>query len=954
MMEYQFDLLSKNIKSDQLNNTADYIRYLLISTFLLSLFVSIGFYFNFQKESHEIITWLLFSGFFEIAALLLIQRYISQKKYHAVKLHTVISIASLGLGLVVGAGIYLLHAYLPHYYSDVTFSHALYFSIILIVGYYFFCLLFLTQRLFYFFLATIPAILPIFLLQPIHQNIFDPLSYLIFDIVFIITCISGYVLYRKQLHLSRLLIKNTQLFKHAAQQAQYSNQICQRLQQEMEKSKNAENQLQHYSIDLEKVIQERTQALESTHQTLEKQKYTIELANSISSIHTWEWDISNGLLDIKNLQTYPLHNDEHLSSDLAQFIHPEDVTSTKNKLKQHFQNMTEAFECEHRMLDENGNYIWILCVGRVIKTDSLTGQPSLMLGNFRNIDRHKKSHQQMQQASNIIEHLDVGIFLLDENLHYVDANPCFYDITALTPNQVIHKKLFDLSDDYRPKQRILHLSIIDEILKTHQFQGEFEERLISGKEISIRLRVNPIYDKAKNITNYVAILTDLTEIKQQEKRLNYLENYDTVTSLPNRLYYNYKIYQHLLQHSNSIDKLAIIRLSIDRFTALNEFLGHHATSDLLKLVSQRLRLNNPNAMMIAYLNRDDFVIVYELNDIQPNIQYLCEQIMHAFQLPFEVANQELILTLSIGVAIYPEHAQQFEILNQHAQQALNHARRLGGNTIQYYSTDYDFLQVKDLSLENELRQALRNNELEIYFQPKIQIADNQLYGFETLIRWHHPQKGLLIPAQFLPSARQTSLISDIGQYVIKKTLAQLREWQDMNLPEVQISINIDPQQLYRGQLIEHLDQALEEYHVDGHHLEIEITESSLIENTEYIQKLFNQIKQRNIKLSLDDFGTGYASMAYLTKFPFDTLKIDKHFIQNMHIKNQTAIINAILAMGHAMNLTIVAEGIETQQQLDYLKEKNCDIAQGYLFSRPLHATDATAYLVNYQELKHPS
>ena len=386
----------------------------------------------------------------------------------------------------------------------------------------------------------------------------------------------------------------------------------------------------------------------------------------------------------------------------------------------------------------------------------------------------------------------------------------------------------------------------------------------------------------------------------------YLENYDIVTNLPNRFYYNYKIYQFLITHSDSIQQLAIIRLSIDRFTALYEFLGNQNTSELLKLVAQRLRLCNPNAMMVAYLTREDFVIAYELSHVSPSIQKICEQIRTNFHQSFKVAEQELLLTLSIGVAIYPDQARQFDKLNHCAQQALNHARRLGGNTIQYYTKAHDSLYEKDVNLENELRQALRNKELEVYFQPKICIRSGNIVGFETLIRWNHPERGLLLPAQFLAAAQQTSLISDIGEYVLLAATQQLREWLDLGLPEIQLSINIDAQQLYRGQLIEHVDEALERYGLLGKYLEFEITEASLIENTEYIHNLLRQLKERDIQLSLDDFGTGYSSMAYLTEFPFDVLKIDKSFVQNMHMKRHHAIINAIIAMGKAMDLKIAS------------------------------------------------
>ncbi len=249
-----------------------------------------------------------------------------------------------------------------------------------------------------------------------------------------------------------------------------------------------------------------------------------------------------------------------------------------------------------------------------------------------------------------------------------------------------------------------------------------------------------------------------------------------------------------------------------------------------------------------------------------------------------------------------------------------------------------------MHIERDLRQAIKNDELIVYYQPKINFHDQQVSGFEALVRWNHPEKGLIPPGLFIPIAEQTSLISEIGHIVIQQTAKQIRDWQALGFDNIRVSVNIVAQQLQRGHLLEDIDEALNTYHISGESLELEITESSLLENTDEVKYILEEIKKRHIHISLDDFGTGYSSLSYLTDFPIDVLKIDRSFVSKIGHSKQEAIVSAMIAMGKAMGMTIVAEGIETEHQLQYLRKLNCDIAQGFLFSKPLPQQDATRFL----------
>ncbi len=308
-------------------------------------------------------------------------------------------------------------------------------------------------------------------------------------------------------------------------------------------------------------------------------------------------------------------------------------------------------------------------------------------------------------------------------------------------------------------------------------------------------------------------------------------------------------------------------------------------------------------------------------------------------------DKNILLPCRWGVSLYPEHGRQLDYLNNCAEQALSEAKRLGGNTIKYYTLDNTKLLEQDVHLERDLRQAIKNDELIVYYQPKIDFHNYQVVGFEALVRWQHPSKGIIPPNLFIPIAEQTSLISDIGRVVIQQTAKQIREWNLLGFDHIRVSVNVVAQQLQRGQLLQDLDDAINTYQISGASLVLEITESSLVENSTTVKSLLDEIKQRDIHIALDDFGTGYSSLSYLTDFPIDILKIDRSFISKIGNTKQEAIVNAIIAMGKAMDMTVVAEGIETEQQLQYLQNLNkCDIAQGYLFSRPLPESEATQFL----------
>ncbi|ENY9618112.1 putative bifunctional diguanylate cyclase/phosphodiesterase, partial [Acinetobacter baumannii] len=737
---------------------------------------------------------------------------------------------------------------------------------------------------------------------------------------------------------------NKQLVQVAEQHTQWAEELCVQLQQEVNKSKDIEAQLQFNNHLLEQKVRERTYDLTKMNERLESHHHNLAFAHETAGIRPWDWDIEKQKLEItffdqqKQTQNTPLH----LKSILER-IHPNDRKLFDERLKEHLEGKSDHFNITFRILRRNGSWRWIHDVGRVISRDPKTNKALRMVGMTRDIHQEKKDQEHLRLSAIVLEQAAEGIFILDEKLNYIEVNPYYEKLTGFSKSELLSQQLFNITINQKLQQQQFHDSITQQLLKTGEYMGQFDEKFTSGKSVYLWLHINAVKDEYNQIINYIGFARDLTDQKRQEQHLSYLKNYDSLTHLPNRFYYYNQLHQYLVNPSYSFKNLALIRINIDRFRAFNEFLNNDSGDELLKQFAQRLRLTNINAILVAYLNGDDFAIIYEISPIHPNIEQYCQNILQALNAPFYIDEQEYFITASIGVACFPEHGRQIDHLNNHAEQALSEAKRLGGNTISYYCNKTTN-PYKTADLEQELRKAIQNDEFVVYYQPKINLNDKSIKGFEALIRWQHPEKGLVMPNMFIPFAERSSLISDIGKVVLDKVGKQLQEWKKAGYADVRVSVNIVAQQIHRGLLLSDLDEVLDTYHLDGSNLELEITESALLDNTDNVKKLLHSIKERNISIALDDFGTGYSSLAYLTEYPIDVLKIDRAFVSKIGDQKQEAIVNAMIAMGKSMGLKLVAEGVETEEQVIYLQKQQCDFLQGFFFSRPLHPNQILQYL----------
>ena len=454
-----------------------------------------------------------------------------------------------------------------------------------------------------------------------------------------------------------------------------------------------------------------------------------------------------------------------------------------------------------------------------------------------------------------------------------------------------------------------------------------------------------LLQSARSIGNQIGLFIART---QAEERVHHLAHYDELTGLPNRSMFNQRLSHALVQAKRHDRPLAVLFIDLDRFKNINDTLGHEAGDRVLKEVADRLRGCLRESDTVGRLGGDEFVVLIEelLQPVhvaavaQRILAAVAQKILAAVAKPFIVDAHEFHLTASIGISTYPEDSADMQSLLKNADIAMYRAKEQGKNNFQFYSAQMNVHTLERLALESNLRRALERNEFLLHYQPKVDIGSGSITGMEALVRWQQPGKVLIPPAQFIPLAEETGLIVPIGAWVLKTACARNKSWQEQGLPPLRVAVNLSARQFAHETLLQDVARALNESGLDPTALELEITESMVMHNPEHAVKLLNKLKAMGIQLSIDDFGTGYSSLSYLKRFPLDSVKIDRSFIKDLPgDSDDAAITRAIIAMAHSLRLKVIAEGVETEQQLSFLREHGCDEMQGYYFSKPLPETE---------------
>lgn len=641
---------------------------------------------------------------------------------------------------------------------------------------------------------------------------------------------------------------------------------------------------------------------------------------------------------------------EFLAYPYIEFVHPEDREATLTAIERLSQG-EKITEFDIRCSCRDGSYKWV----------RWNGVADIEKGFFyltgREITARKHAEQHMQLWSRVVEVASNGVLITDPNQPgnpIVSVNPAFEQATGYAADDIVGHNCRFLQGDDRDQAEIDRLrSAVKEGQECRVVLRNYRK---DGSLFWNELFVAPVRDTGGKITHFIGIQNDITERKSYEAQLEYQATHDALTRLPNRTLFYDRLNQALAHAHRSGQQVAILFVDLDRFKMINDSLGHAIGDVLLQTVAARLKACMREGDTMARLGGDEFVIVLLEDQLGKWPQELVSstlayRILEVLEQPFSLKGRELFISCSIGISLFPGDGEDPQTLLQNADAAMYRAKQQGRNGVQFYTQNMNARALERLELEKDLRYALKRQELELYYQPQVDLEHGQIIGMEVLLRWHHPQRGWVSPAQFIPLAEETGLIVPIGEWVLRTACAQARAWQDQGLPAVCIGVNLSARQFLQVDLIDLVARVLQETGLAPTCLELEITEGLLMQDVERAIDTLGVLRSMGVRLSIDDFGTGYSSLNYLKRFPIDRLKIDKSFVNDIIIDaDNAAIVLAVIAMAHSLRLKVIAEGVETETQLAFLRSKNCDEIQGYYFSRPLPATEMAALLGENRKL----
>lgn len=572
------------------------------------------------------------------------------------------------------------------------------------------------------------------------------------------------------------------------------------------------------------------------------------------------------------------------------------------------------------------------------------------LGVVADITERRKAEEKLRLSNEVFENSPEAIMITDAENRIVTVNPAFTRITGYDPEDVVGENPRVLSSGHHDSS--FYQQMWQSLGSHGVWQGEIWDRRKNGEVYPKWATINVLRDRHSNgVSHYLAMFSDISERKRAEETINFLAHHDPLTNLPNRFTLQARLQQALSDARRHETQVAVMFIDLDRFKVINDTLGHHVGDLLLIEVAKRVSGAVRETDTVARLGGDEFVVVLSGVTRAADAMQVALKINRLVAKPFWVADQELHTEASIGISLFPDDGDDVDALMKNADTAMYYAKAQGRGNFQFYAAEMNQSAVERLTLENRLRQALAKNEFELYYQPQVSLASGRIIGFEALIRWNHAEQGMISPGVFIPMAEDTGLILSIGEWVMRTACTEAQRWQEQGLQPLRVAVNLSVRQFRQKDLLQQVAGALAISGLDPALLELEITESAVMESPEKAIELLKNFRSMGVSLAVDDFGTGYSSLSYLKLFPINRLKIDRSFVSDIGVDpNDTAISTATIALAHTLGLEVIAEGIENSTQLNYLRAEGCNEGQGYLFNRPMPAEEVLPFVREWENI----
>ncbi|HEY6896763.1 MAG TPA: EAL domain-containing protein [Rhodocyclaceae bacterium] len=594
---------------------------------------------------------------------------------------------------------------------------------------------------------------------------------------------------------------------------------------------------------------------------------------------------------------------------------------------------------ETKMQRKDGEQLWIMLRGRPINPAAVQ-DGSIWV--YTDITERMQSEADLRIAAAAFDSQE-GMVITDANSVILRVNRAFTEITGYSAEEVVGQRPNMLKSSRHSED--FYRQMWQAIERTGSWQGEIWDRRKNGEEYPKWLTISAVKDDQGKVTHYIGSQYDITERKRSEEKIRGLAYFDQLTGLHNRFSLHQRLNQAVGLAQRHELRLGLMLIDLDNFKTINDTQGHHTGDQLLVQVAERLGKSVRQSDLVARLGGDEFVILLPDIDSPTDVAHVADKILASISAPYVIDGQEFRTSPSIGICLYPDDAAESQELIKKADVAMYHAKANGRGNYQFFTEEMQQAALHRLSIEADLRTALKEQQFVLHYQPQLDLRNGQLVGVEALIRWQHPERGLVPPMDFIPIAEETGQIAEIGDWVLQEACRQLANWRDGGIDGISVSVNLSPGQFLDPALADRIHALLRQYGLGTDKLDIEITESMSMESPNESVALMNELRARGLSLSIDDFGTGYSSLAYLKLFPISTLKIDRSFVKDIETDpNDADICDVTVLLAHKLGLTVTAEGVETAAQLKYLLSIGCEKIQGYLISKPLPAAEVEAFL----------